>query len=57
MPYLDNDGHMLVDFGEHCPKCKHLALKENEPPCDECMEEGTNFETSKPVRWESTDAQ
>ena len=40
-----------VDFEKHCKTCEHRDLKENENPCDECLENFSNTDTDKPVFW------
>ena len=41
-----------VYFDKYCKTCKHVKLKDNETPCDECLEEPVNLYSHKPVRWE-----
>lgn len=41
-----------VYFNEYCKTCKHEKLKENERPCDECLDETVNLDSHKPVKWE-----
>lgn len=43
----------FVDFYSYCVSCKHRDKKETENPCDECLKEPVNTNTSKPVRWEA----
>lgn len=54
MPVVDTE-YKEVYFDEFCPKCKHEKKKENESPCDECLEEGMNLYSHKPVRFEEKD--
>lgn len=43
--------HEVYFFGA-CAKCKHKDLPGDEEPCNECLENSTNFETHKPVKFE-----
>lgn len=47
-----DDEYKEVDFFQYCPTCKHKDINEVEDPCNECMDEGWNVESHKPVRWE-----
>lgn len=40
-----------VYFDKYCEKCIHKDKKENEPPCDECMEYAVNEYSHKPVKF------
>ncbi len=42
----------IVDFGEWCCKCKHFDLPECMDPCHDCLNNPTNTNSRKPVRWE-----
>ncbi len=49
-----NDGKTkFVDFDKYCKTCKHQKLKEEQPPCDECLEYATNEYSHRPVKWEA----
>lgn len=41
-----------VDFFKYCPLCAYSGVDENKDPCDECLANGHNDGTSKPVKWE-----
>lgn len=41
-----------VYFDKYCKTCKHESKKEDERPCDICLEEPVNLESHKPVEWE-----
>lgn len=45
------DDYREVRFDIYCETCKHKEKKENEEPCDECLEDPINLNTEKPVRW------
>ena len=53
---LDNYDLRIVEFGTYCKTCKYEELKENEEPCDECLDIPYNEYTNKPVRWEEKEA-
>ena len=46
------DAYKEVYFGEYCKNCKHWEKKENEEPCDECLENPVNLYSHKPVNYE-----
>lgn len=41
-----------VYFDKYCPKCKHYEKSESEDPCYECLEDGWNDDSHKPVKFE-----
>lgn len=41
-----------VYFDKYCPKCKHYEKSESEDPCYECLEDGWNSDSHKPVKFE-----
>lgn len=47
-----NEGFKEVMFDWYCSKCVHKDLKDNEHPCDECLEEAINLYSHKPVNYE-----
>lgn len=49
---MDNDTYKEVYFDQYCKTCKHKDLKEEEDPCDECLENPVNTYSHKPVNWE-----
>jgi len=40
-----------VDFRVYCPKCQHYPLKETEEPCNECLMQGFNYGSKKPINY------
>lgn len=42
----------IVRFDEYCKKCKHKDKKEDETPCDECLDNPVNVDSHKPVKFE-----
>ena len=40
-----------VFFSEYCLKCKYGDLKETEEPCDECLSQGWNENSHKPINF------
>lgn len=40
-----------VDFNTYCKLCKHKDVLETDDPCNECLEQGYNYNTSKPVNY------
>ena len=47
-----NDIYKEVRFDQYCKKCKHCNKKEDEEPCDECLEACMNEGTNRPRLWE-----
>lgn len=45
------DAYKEVYFGEYCKNCKYWEKKENEEPCDECLENPVNLYSHKPVNY------
>lgn len=41
-----------VYFDQYCPKCKHWDKTESEDPCYDCLEDGWNVDSHKPVKFE-----
>lgn len=41
-----------VYFEVYCKTCKHKKLAEHEEPCDDCLEQGSNTDSHKPINWE-----
>lgn len=41
-----------VHFHEYCKKCKHVKVEDKDEPCSTCLEEPTNVDSHKPVKWE-----
>lgn len=40
-----------VDFEKYCKTCKYEKLEGFQSPCNECLENGMNIQTSKPSEW------
>ena len=39
----------IVDFQHWCPKCEHWEKGENEDPCFDCLNQGWNEDSTKPI--------
>ena len=44
-----------VDFHKYCPTCKHYNKEESEDPCWDCLDQGWNEDSHKPIKWEEKD--
>lgn len=44
-----------VYFDKYCRKCMHWHLSEDDSPCDECLEEGGNEDSHKPLYFTGED--
>lgn len=49
---METEIYKEVYFDKYCKTCKHEKLKEEDDPCDECLENPVNTYSHKPVRWE-----
>lgn len=51
---MENEGKLKeVYFSEWCSKCKHFEKKEEEEPCDECLEHPGREYSHKPEKFEA----
>lgn len=50
---MDQQSEKEVYFDQYCKKCKHEKVEETEAPCDECLGATTNYNTHRPVKYES----
>lgn len=41
-----------VYFNQYCQKCKHHELKDEQEPCNECLDYPINLYSHKPVKFE-----
>lgn len=41
-----------VRFDIYCKKCVYKDMAETEEPCNECLTQGYNYESKKPVKYE-----
>ena len=44
-----------VEFSVYCPKCKFLALSEDDDPCRECLDCPTLTDSHKPIKFVEKD--
>ena len=44
-----------VNYRVYCPMCKNYDLKETDEPCNECLAQGYNIDSVKPIRFEQKD--
>ena len=49
---MDHQVYKEVYFDKYCKSCQHKKVKETEEPCSECMNEPTNWNTHRPVKYE-----
>ena len=42
-----------VFFYKYCPTCEHKNVPPDEDPCNECLTNGKNINSHKPVNWEA----
>lgn len=43
--------YMEVNFEKYCKTCEHRNLGEKLDPCNDCLAEGANVNSEKPVYW------
>lgn len=44
-----------VRFDEYCKLCKNYEKSESEDPCWDCLNQGWNDDSHKPIRFEEDD--
>lgn len=44
-----------VYFNIYCPQCVHYSKAESEDPCWDCLENGYNFDSHRPVKFKNKD--
>lgn len=44
-----------VMFHKYCPICQFWEKKENEDPCWDCLENGYNYDSERPVKFKEAD--
>ena len=54
---MDSDIFRLVKFDKYCETCTHYRKEEWEDPCNDCLAEGMNEESAKPVYYEEATAE
>ena len=53
---MDERDLRIVCFALYCGSCAHFEKKENEEPCDDCLDHPMNEHTDKPVNWTKKEA-
>lgn len=49
---MDLQAYKEVYFDQYCKKCKHEKVACIDEPCYECLNEPTNLNTHRPVKYE-----
>ena len=49
---MEENQYKFVDFEKYCKTCKHKNVKEVEDPCNECLDQGANLNSEKPIKYE-----
>lgn len=44
-----------VRFDKYCKNCKHYEKSEDQDPCWDCLDQGWNEDSHKPIRFEDKD--
>lgn len=52
---MDQQAYKEVYFDQYCKTCKNRKLKEKDEPCNECLDNPTNLNSHKPVKYEKKD--
>jgi hypothetical protein len=47
-----DDGMKEVYFDQYCKTCAHKDVKEKDDPCFDCLQEPSNLNSHKPVKYE-----
>lgn len=50
-----NEGYKEVYYDQYCKSCKHCEKKDNEEPCDECLDNPINSYSHKPINYKKKD--
>lgn len=45
----------FVEFDKWCSTCKYSQLWGDKEPCNECLTNPVNLNSTKPVKWEAKD--
>lgn len=49
---MESYNNKEVYFHEYCPKCKHRKKDESDDICNECLAQGYNINSHKPIKFE-----
>lgn len=49
---MDQQAYKEVYFHEYCKTCEHKKVKETDEPCNTCINEPTNLNSHRPVKYE-----
>lgn len=49
---MENGNVKEVYFDKWCPYCKHHDKTESEDPCWDCLEQGWNYDSHRPIFWD-----
>ena len=49
---MNSNHEKIVKFDWWCIRCKHFEKDESEDPCYDCLADPTNFESTKPIKFE-----
>ena len=50
-------GTKEVRFDEYCKKCVHYEKRESEDPCFDCLDQGWNYDSHKPILFEEKESE
>ena len=50
---MENEAYKEVYFDQYCKTCEYEKCKEEENPCDDCLNEPVNLYSHKPVMWKA----
>lgn len=42
----------IVDFANYCLTCKNRAVNSVDEPCNDCLANPTNTDSTRPVNWQ-----
>lgn len=52
---MDYEGYKEVYYNMYCNSCVHKAKKNEQSPCDECLDEPINYQSHKPIKYKKKD--
>ncbi len=48
---MTENSRIMVRYDLWCDKCQHKTIKENDEPCEECLDHPINENTERPINF------
>ena len=52
---MNTDGYKFVNFKDKCNTCIHKNISSTDEPCDKCLSEPANYQSTTPIKYEAAD--